>query len=112
MAFDLEANNRFASDAFDCSCSQTPVSILRDEIEVSRDQSKLHARTAAVKNKDIHCFYPLTTSRRCSQEPDGRSPEPRLRSPPNEPHRENSLRRSYRCSRCPRAWRQTSHSRP
>jgi hypothetical protein len=43
MAFDLEANNRFASDAFDCSFRQTPVSILRNEIEVSRDQSKLDA---------------------------------------------------------------------
>jgi len=42
-AFDLDANNRFAADAFDCSFRQTPVSILRDEIKVSRDQSKLYA---------------------------------------------------------------------
>src|SRR6185369_16818898 len=49
-------------------------------------------------------LYPLTTSRLCSREHDGRSPEPRSQSPPNEPHRENSLRRSYRCSQCPKAW--------
>src|SRR6185369_18072669 len=62
-AFDLEANNRFASDAFDCSFRQTPVSILRNEIEVSRDQSKLYASTAAVKNKDIHCLNPAVLAR-------------------------------------------------
>jgi hypothetical protein len=43
-----------ASDAFDCSFRQTPVSIFRNEIEISRDQSKLYARTATVKNKNIH----------------------------------------------------------
>ena len=42
-AFDLETNNRFASDAFDYSFRQTPVIILRNEIEVSGDQLKLDA---------------------------------------------------------------------
>jgi hypothetical protein len=32
MAFDLKGNNRFASDAFDRSFRQTPVSILLNEI--------------------------------------------------------------------------------
>jgi len=38
----------------DCSFRQTPVSVLRNEIEVSRDQLKLDAGTAAVKNQNIH----------------------------------------------------------
>jgi hypothetical protein len=41
MVFHLTANDRFASDAFDCPFRQKPIRVLRNQIEVSRDQLEL-----------------------------------------------------------------------